>query len=169
MVQDPHDVLREHWRTLSRSAASYAPLGAERDDLVQDIALAVLDAVPRFRGESGIKTYVLRIAHNVGLRHALRRRRRGEVPDTEHLDTAEDPEQLLARRRGSERLADAIRALPLGSRQVLALALEDMTHAEMAEVLGIRENAVAVRLTRARQALREKLGEAPRDEESMHG
>jgi DNA-directed RNA polymerase specialized sigma24 family protein len=43
-------------------------------------------------------------------------------------------------------------------RQVLTLALEDLSHAEIGSVLGIRENAVAVRLTRARQALREALG-----------
>lgn len=163
-------MLREHWRALSRAAAGYTPPGAERDDLVQDIALAVLDAVPRFRGESGIKTYVLRVAHNVGLRHALRRKRRGEVPETEAADASDDPERLLDRRRGSERLAAAIRSLPLGARQVLALALEDMSHAEMAEVLGIRENAVAVRLTRARQALRERLGEpSVTREEVDHG
>ena len=50
--------------------------------------------------------------------------------------------------------------LPVVHRQVLMLALEDLSHAEIGGVLGIRENAVAVRLTRARQALREALGVA---------
>jgi DNA-directed RNA polymerase specialized sigma24 family protein len=56
-----------------------------------------------------------------------------------------------------ERLSRALRELPLGSRQVLALALEGLTHAEIGETLRLHESAVGVRLHRARAALRQKL------------
>ena len=46
------------------------------------------------------------------------------------------------------------RELPLGSRQVLTLALEGLSHAEIGEVLGLSDNAVAVRLHRARAHLK---------------
>ena len=52
-----------------------------------------------------------------------------------------------------ERLADAVRRLPLGQRQAVVLYLEDFSQAEIAATLGITEGAVAVRLTRARDAL----------------
>jgi DNA-directed RNA polymerase specialized sigma24 family protein len=42
---------------------------------------------------------------------------------------------------------------------MIVLMLEGLSHAEMAEVIGITENAVAVRLNRARQKLKELLGE----------
>ena len=85
-----------------------------------------------------------------------------EVAEAEHVvDPAESPESRAARGQRRERLDAAIRALPLVHRQVLTLALEDLSHAEIGGVLGIRENAVAVRLTRARQALREALGVLP--------
>lgn len=51
----------------------------------------------------------------------------------------------------------ALPDLPFGQRQVLVLALEGLSHREIGEVLGLRENAVAVRLNRARQALRARL------------
>ncbi len=48
--------------------------------------------------------------------------------------------------------------LPLGLRQVVVLTLEGLSHAETAEIVGISENNVAVRLTRARAALSRRLG-----------
>jgi RNA polymerase sigma-70 factor (ECF subfamily) len=57
------------------------------------------------------------------------------------------------------RLMDAVRAIPLGQRQVVALLLEGLTHAEIADVLGITESNVAVRAVRARKELRERLGD----------
>jgi RNA polymerase sigma-70 factor (ECF subfamily) len=50
-----------------------------------------------------------------------------------------------------------LRALPLGQREVLALALEGLPHAEIAAIVGITPENVAVRLGRARAALRRLL------------
>jgi len=71
---------------------------------------------------------------------------------------ARDEPRAAARRQ----LADAIRALPLGQKQVVVLHLEDFDHAQIAATLGIGEGAVAVRLTRARQALAAMLTESRR-------
>ena len=56
-----------------------------------------------------------------------------------------------------DRLRAAIQHLPLVYRQVIMLMLEDLSHAEIADVLGITESNVAVRLNRARKALKESL------------
>jgi RNA polymerase sigma-70 factor (ECF subfamily) len=55
----------------------------------------------------------------------------------------------------------AIQQLPVGQRQVIVLTLEGLSHAEMADVIGITENNVAVRVNRAKSALKEILGEKP--------
>ncbi|MEM9073570.1 MAG: sigma-70 family RNA polymerase sigma factor [Myxococcota bacterium] len=167
MDVDPSQVLRDHAGALARVAASYAPPGSDRDDLRQDIALAILKALPRFRGESSLRTYIMRIAHNCGIRHSVRRRRRAEVAEVEVSSDANVESAIDARRR-SDVLAEAIRTLPIGARQVLVLALEDMSHAEIADVLGIRENAVSVRLHRAREALRKRLHD-PSRKAAAHG
>ena len=49
---------------------------------------------------------------------------------------------------------ESIRRLPIPFRQVITLTLEGMSYAEIAEVLGINESNVGVRLNRARQMLR---------------
>ena len=59
----------------------------------------------------------------------------------------------------SNRLMTAIRELPVGFRQVLTLALEDLSQREIAEALGITENAVAIRIHRARRLLKSRLEE----------
>jgi RNA polymerase sigma factor (sigma-70 family) len=80
------------------------------------------------------------------------------------LDPADDSrpvDQALSHAEDSLRLADAVRRLPVIQRQVIVLALEDMEYHEIAEVLGISESNVGVRLNRARTSLRKLMGEGP--------
>ncbi|HEY3351718.1 MAG TPA: sigma-70 family RNA polymerase sigma factor [Polyangia bacterium] len=153
------EVLREHGRALWRVIASYAPPGAERDDLAQDVLLAVWQALPRFRGEGSLRFFVLRIAHNRGLSHAWRRAKLPRAAP-EPIDTA-DPrpgaEEQVATNERVERFFRHLRTLPLGQREVLALALEGLPHAEIGEIMGITRENVAVRLGRARETLRRSI------------
>ncbi len=73
-------------------------------------------------------------------------------------------EALAIDSRRRETLLAAIRALPVNYRQVITLALEDLAPAEIAAVLGVTENNIAVRLNRARTALRTILQETPLEE-----
>ena len=146
---------------LSRVAAVYSPPGADREDLTQEMAMALVQALPRYRGESSLRTYVCRIAHNCGVRRIARRRAVGAPFDEAQVAApAPGPEREAAARRDVELLASAVRRLPLGARHVIVLALEGLTHAEIGEVLGLTENVVSVRLHRARTALRALLGES---------
>jgi RNA polymerase sigma-70 factor (ECF subfamily) len=105
---------------------------------------------------------VFRIAHNRGINHVLRRRLRHDEPlDGIALpDGAPDPEREASQRQQRERLQAAVTRLPLGLRQATVLMLEGLDHREIADVLGISENNVAVRLNRARMALTRELTEA---------
>lgn len=150
------EVVGEHGPALWRVIASYAPPGAERDDLAQEVLVAVWQALPRFRGNSSTRSFVLRIAHNRCLSHVWRRARQPRAHQ-EPLDVA-DPrpaaDELVATNERAERFLRHLRTLPLGQREVLALALEGLPHAEIAGILGITAENVAVRIGRARDALR---------------
>jgi len=157
----------ELWSTfgpsLSRLASSYESETHAREDLLQEIRLAIWVALPRFRRESSLRTFVFRVAHNRALTHVWRRKRAGVSEEAEELpDPRSSPEVDAMQRVDQLRLIEAIRQLPIPFRQVLTLALEDLTHAEIAAVLGISENNVAVRMNRARNLLREKLGSRER-------
>jgi RNA polymerase sigma-70 factor (ECF subfamily) len=151
-------LLAEHARPLERIAASYARSTSDREDLLQDFAVALWTALPAFRGECSEKTFLLRVAHNRALGFLAKR-----GPLQADLDDHEDdvvatsgknPAIAYERKERGSRLLAATRALPLGHRQVVTLLLEGLAHREIAEVLGTTENNVAVRANRARAAMR---------------
>lgn len=153
-------LLHEYDRPLKRLASSYERDPAKQQDLVQDIWLAVWQALPRFRDECSERTFVFRIAHNRAVSHVDHwQRRRTDVldDDTPIADPGPDPEYSLSQQQRQERLQSAVQALPIGMRQVVVLTLEGLSNAEVADVVGISENNVAVRLTRARAALSSQL------------
>jgi RNA polymerase sigma factor (sigma-70 family) len=153
-------LLQAHERPLGRLAASYVRTPGEREDLLQDILLAIWRALPRFRGECSERTFVFRIAHNRAITY-LSKRAPVTVGVDEEMDLADamsNPENALAQNEHGRFLLEAIRRLPVGYAQVVTLTLEGLSYAETADVLGISETNVGARLTRARQMLRKRLG-----------
>lgn len=140
---------------LARVAGHYARTPSEREDLLQDIVVAAWRALPTFRGDCSPRTFLLRVAHNRAISWSAQRR--AFEPEVETAVDVHIDQQVDARQRRIA-LERAVRGLPEGQRQVVVLVLEDLSHAEIAEVLGITENNVAVRLNRARDALRHMLG-----------
>jgi len=159
-------VMREYGPAWSRLASGYERDPAAREELVQEIALAVWQALPHFRGECSERTFVYRIAHNRGLTHAYQRESVHSALDDlpaalEPVDPTPPPEEQVAMARRRNSLGAAVQRLPLPYRETVMLMLEDLSHAEIAEILGISESNVAVRLNRARKALKDALGDRP--------
>ena len=147
-----------------RLARSYTNTNNDREDLLQDIVLAIWQALPRFRNESSVKTFLFRIALNRSLTFLAQRKpviQTGE--EFEIVDSRRNPEKEFAKGQEQSRLMAAIHNLPIDYRQVITLTLEDLSYTEIADVLGISESNVGVRLNRARQMLR-RLLEVPENE-----
>jgi RNA polymerase sigma-70 factor (ECF subfamily) len=154
------ELLERYRAAIARLAASYEHNRADREDLVQDIWLAVWRALPSFRGQCSERTYVYRIAHNRAITHASHRRPHADEIEAAHdlPDTAPSTEQVTQRAADRERLLAAVQRLPLVQREVVLLVLEGLPQREVAEVLGITEVNVAVRMSRARAELTRRLG-----------
>jgi RNA polymerase sigma-70 factor, ECF subfamily len=151
--------MNEYGASLARFAAGFESDPTTREDLVQDICLAIWRALPRFRGDCSERTFLFRIAQNRGLTHRLRHGRTSwETTDPDDLsDPRSNPEQEAMEKDQRDRLATAIRLLPDLHRTAVLLFLEGFSHREIAAVVGTSDGNVAVRLTRARQRLRELL------------
>jgi len=149
------EIIREYGPALKRVAASYAPPGPEREDLEQEILASIHHAIPNFRGEASVRTYLYRIAHNCGIQALKSRERSAEVSPLREQDhtTSKTPESHAMERERYERLASAIRELPLGLRQPMVLRLEGLSYEEIGATLGLTQNTVGVRLHRATAAL----------------
>ena len=104
-----------------------------------------------------------RIATNRAVTHVARALK---VPPSADLDEripapGVGPEgQAIALDRRT-RLLTAVRTLPLAYRQTALLTLEGLTPTEIADVLGVSTNAVAIRMSRAKALLRELIGDKP--------
>jgi RNA polymerase sigma factor (sigma-70 family) len=152
-------LLVAHRAALSRLAGSFTRSTGDRDDLLQEIAMALWRALPSFRGDCSERTFVFRIAHNRCITHLSKRRVTVSLEENEI--EVEDPsataETELAEEQERRRLLAAIRELPPIHREVLVLALEGMDYREIADVVGISESNVGVRLNRARERLKRQL------------
>jgi RNA polymerase sigma-70 factor (ECF subfamily) len=146
-------LMSRHGPGLARVARAYSR--SEADDLLQEISLAIWQALPNFRRECSERTFVFRVAHNRAWTFSERRRARPTHELDESIPATGDPESSLAEARRRDALWDGIRALAPPARMVLTLALEGLSHDEIGEVLGVSAGSVAVRLSRARAQLRE--------------
>jgi RNA polymerase sigma-70 factor (ECF subfamily) len=148
-------LLTENGAALRRLAASYAASG-DRDDLLQEIAMAVWRALPKFRGECSERTFLFRIAHNRCITHLSRRRPTVSLDEVEVEPQAPGAgtEAELSEEQERERLLRAVRRLPMIYREVTVLVLEGLDYSTIADIMGISESNVGVRLNRARQQLK---------------
>lgn len=151
---------------IARIARSHERDRGRAEELVQEIHLAIWQALPRFRGEANVRTYIARIAHNRAVTHVARATR---SPATAPLDPFDEvlpsagptPEDVAVETEARRRLGRAVRELPLALKVTVTLALEGFSPDEVAAVLGITTSAASVRLHRARAALQEKLQDGP--------
>jgi RNA polymerase sigma factor (sigma-70 family) len=150
-------IANEHHAMIKRIALSHESTPHLVEELVQDIYLAIWRALPSFRGEASLRTFVARIAMNRSITHVGRALKIPKsVELNEQIPTFElSPEtQVIANDRRAA-LLSAVRSLPLRYREVAMLTLEGMEPKQIAEVLGITPNAVATRMSRAKDLIRE--------------
>lgn len=130
---------------------------ADADDALQETFLAVHAALPRFRGASRLSTWVHRIAIRAAIRVRARRRPAADVHEVDPPARGADP---VASRELADRLASAMNRLSAEHRVVISLfAVDELSHAQIAEILGVPEGTVWSRLHAARKRLAAELGD----------
>jgi RNA polymerase sigma-70 factor (ECF subfamily) len=145
------------------AATVYGMLGdcAEAEDVGQETFVRFYKSLNRFRGESSVKTYLVRIAINLSLNEIKRRKRRrllfSAKPVEEHLDLPA-AEGARGQSGDKELVARALAGLEDKYRSVVVLRLLDgYSTAETAELLGIPVGTVLSRLARAQDKMRRVL------------
>ncbi len=165
-------IMRRHNQLLFRTARGIVRSDGEAEDVVQEAWMQAWRALPGFRAESKLSTWLVRITVNEALGR-LRRRRAQIIPleaammssdnDTRSaLTEAPDhgPEHSVERTQVRALIETRIALLPDAFRSVFMLrAIEEMSVDEVAEVLDIPAATVRTRYFRARALLREGLAE----------
>jgi RNA polymerase sigma-70 factor (ECF subfamily) len=171
------DLVREHQAMVFRTLTRLTGTGTQVEDLAQEVFLRLYRALPEFRGESLLSTYLYRIVVNVAQDEWKRRRKERTrivcepvVDDddaggwiesfagdelTEH---ARNPEQRMADAELVQAVEAALLGLPEMERAVLVLYhQEECSYEGIAAALGLPINTVRTHLHRGRKRLSELL------------
>ena len=129
----------------------------ERKDLFQEILIHLWKSYPSFKGDAKFSTWMYRVAFNVAIQHL-----RKEKKKKEETVLPERFDQLSNDTEGDEDLVEERRMLRLAIRQlneiekaIVILYLEERDNEDIAEIIGISQNNVRVKMTRIRNKLKE--------------
>jgi RNA polymerase sigma-70 factor, ECF subfamily len=167
-------LVAEHERMVYQLALNLLGDRGEAQDLSQEVFLRVFRTIHRFRAQSALRTWIFRIVINQARNRQRwwRRRNRGQqVSLDDHIQAHGDvpaprdgtePDRALARKELADRIWTAMDALPFEQHTAIVLReVDGLSYDEIAFSLGVTLGTVKARLTRARQALRAALREAP--------
>jgi RNA polymerase sigma-70 factor (ECF subfamily) len=158
--------LGEHGSSVMKVARAYTLTGEECQDLAQEILLQAWRSLPNFEGKASAATWFYRVALQTAMnwqrKDKPRRSRQQPLLEvqtvvTEGCDSGEQVQQ----RETVEQLYNAIHQLPKTDAALVLLYLDELSYREMAEVLGISESNVGVKLNRAKKALSALMNEKP--------
>jgi RNA polymerase sigma factor (sigma-70 family) len=154
------DIVEVHAAMVRRIATVYERHPDRVDDLVQDVWIAVWQALPRLNNNTTLRSYIARIAQNICVTHVRRAIVRQTEPLSDTLpDLAPAPDEATAHAMRLARLIEAVRSLPENLKAVASLYLEDIPVKDIALALGISESNASVRLHRAKSAIRLSFGD----------
>jgi RNA polymerase sigma-70 factor, ECF subfamily len=143
---------------LDRVTRVYEADPERRRDLLQEVHVALWRSLASFDQRCSLRTWVYRVAQNVGASHVMqdRRARAATFVGLEALETlseAVDAEDVVAHRSVLARLLELIRQLHPIDRQVILLYLEGLDGAAIGEVTGLAAGHVATKINRIKNAL----------------
>lgn len=158
-------ILAENVGIVIKVANSFASNAEDRNDLIQEIRLQIVRAAPRFDASRRASTWVYRVALNTAISWRRKSDRWSPVEISWDDVPAEEPEPLS---EAQWLLRELISKLDPMNRSLLILHLDDRSHAEIGEILGISTANVATKLTRIRQQLIELSKTCSTNEQRNH-
>ena len=152
-------LLSQNQGIIGKVCSIYCNHREDYEDLFQEITYHAWKGFPSFRGDSKFSTWLYRISLNTAISSFRKRRPKidfvPEIPDSL-------TENSLSENDERQHLIIAIKQLKEGERAIIALYLEEMSYQEIAEVIGISENNVGVKINRIKTKLHQILSHGNR-------
>jgi RNA polymerase sigma-70 factor (ECF subfamily) len=153
---------------IERLARSHEADSDKRRDLLQEIHLAIWRSFESFRRQCSLRTWVYRVAHNVGSRHVVRDRRSKlrtfiSIDDIEIGPASGESGATFDTRATLDRLYALIQQLKPLDREVILLYLEGTDAASIAEITALSAGNVATKIHRIKSLLASRFNEGGRD------
>lgn len=146
------DIYKMYYQKIFRLCMGYVNNADLAQDLAQETFIIVWQKLPSFRNESHISTWIFRIASNNCLRQIQKEKRftKSELP----IHLKEEKEESIEPK--IQFLYQCISELPETERIIISLELENLKQAEIANIVGLSEGNVRVKIHRIKQKLTQK-------------
>jgi RNA polymerase sigma-70 factor (ECF subfamily) len=146
-------IYKTYWQKVFRLCMGYANDTDAAKDLAQETFIKVWKQLPKFRNESSIGTWIFRIASNTCLRQI---QKESKMPKSELPLEIQDEISETNREKDIQFLYQCISELKEVERIIISLELEDMNQKEIAEIVGLSEGNVRVKIHRIKEKLIQK-------------
>jgi len=156
-------IVSENGERIRNICRYYNSNAEDQKDMYQEVLVNIWKSLDSFRGDSAMSTWVYRVAVNTSLTFtgkAFRHMKLMVDSDTTNLNSILDDENLkqkLAEEKLLERMQLELNQLSVIDKALISLLLEGLSMKEIAEVIGITEPNVKVKIHRIKSQLKEKL------------
>jgi len=146
------EIYNTFWQRIFRLCMGYFNDHEMAADMTQETFIIVWEQLPKFRNESSISTWIFRIATNNCLRHIEKQKRflKSEMPVNLKEEKQENIEPQI------QFLFKCISELPETDRVIISLELENIKQKEIANIVGLSEANIRVKIHRIKEKLKEK-------------
>jgi RNA polymerase sigma-70 factor (ECF subfamily) len=156
-------IVAENGDRIARICRYYNPNPEDQKDMYQEVLVNVWKSLDRFRGDSAISTWVYRIAVNTSLSFAGKAFRNmklmvdGEPQNLSVLIEDEELEQKIRNEARFEQLQEQLNLLSVIDKALMSLVLEGLSMREIADIIGLTEPNVRVKIHRIKDQLKQNL------------
>lgn len=132
----------------------YRDTASDREDLFQEVVFQLWRSIDGFKGNAKVSTFIYRVAINTAIASFRQEGKRSIVNYADQVPEPppENENPLIAERK--ELLIAAIKTLEEADRAIMALVLDEYSYREIAEIIGITENHVGVRISRIKNRIK---------------
>jgi len=157
--QNFESIIAKYKLSLFKVAATFEADPVIQQDLLQEILLAIWQALASFKEQSSLHTFIYRVAYNQALNHVTKQSRQQKFDElTENIECQKsDVEYHVNASKSVEHVIRKIGLLPVIQRQLVVLSLEGVSYNDIAEISGLSITNVGVQLNRAKIKLKKLL------------
>ncbi|NQU17155.1 MAG: RNA polymerase sigma factor [Candidatus Saganbacteria bacterium] len=157
---DFHEVYNNHQKLVWNLISRFVFTKEDREDLFQDVFIKIHKALPKFKGESKIETWIYRITINTGINYAKKQQRQRFLGDLlRKSGIVRDKEEDISQKvETGNSLLKPLESLNPKQRMIILLAeVQEMNLVEIAEHMKIPVGTVKSNLHRAKEILKKEV------------
>ena len=162
-MQDENDLYKkvfdENKDKIYRICCYYVLNEEDRKDLFQEVLTHIYRGLHTFKAKSTLSTWIYRVTVNSCLGYLNKEKRRKRlysalsIYNNAQTNDNTQIEKMLVKKEKIQHLYESINRLSFINRSIISLVLEDVSHKEIAEVLGISEENIRVKIHRIKKTL----------------